>query len=598
MKTQKSTSKKISSAITTIINPKEELKKLNKRQKKAKKECEKATREAHEIYDTKVLRLKKEMGHVLDDAWQQFLDDAHESRGNYFSNLENIGDDPHIFPKLPSFLLCNQPDATTTTTRSHTRSLKRKSYGVDSTDDEEAEEEEEAIAITPVIYHLLAMPNEMFANAFFSRLGPFELYNVYRTSRAMRSALHSCLRECILRIIDTTAYVPEQPAPVVDGLKTQVEFLLIEYNDMCVVKADDTTTTTTTTTNTMDPFGIVPRLLLVTHHISQKFRSQRTHDMNLAPLQGPRGSINRFYLVGRDGPLPRVVPLSRYCVLYSSMYAKIACRVEKRYEERYGITIGDKLVGGCDADDDTLLLFDHQDCIDMNFERVVVDTVFYDATKLFVVDRETNTIHRLCDAIPRPYERVVSSALHVARLSGHYTPQLDEYEIRFNTQYQIGGGRGSGGGNSNSSIHDIRELIVSVRDKMKRAQTSPPPNMLVKEEKNGSDSDDDDTSRPTKKKQRRFIAELDEFTLPVSPRYDDDDYDAVTSPQYSPTSPQYSPTSPCYAPTSPRYFPTSPRYDTDDDMVYDAPTSPRYDGSMDGSVEEMEPFQMTLPGSQ
>lgn len=206
--------------------------------------------------------------------------------------------------------------------------------------------------VSPPIYHLLGLSNERFGDRFFTGLGPMELLNVYRTSRAMRTALVTCLGACVDYIMQ--CMIPEATA-LERGDNLQKTREILATGARLSLQSED----------------LARSLLHLTYCLCAFSRvyapdKSKIHNRASNMKQGLRSAL--CYVTRRDPSSGewRVAPLSSTNVFTSRHLVKVKQTTARRFEKKY--TVGDATRIRESAND--IAYFDHTDWIDARLQPV------------------------------------------------------------------------------------------------------------------------------------------------------------------------------------------------------------------------------------
>ncbi len=541
----------------------------------------KRRRDSEKAFDESVKKLKlahtmeaASLSHDIDIQQDRVLADcmlrARQGRQDYLDNYESIGG--FIFHATPP---------------------------------QQKPRQQEAPMGGPVLLTLLALRNENFASIIFPRLGAMELFNVYRTCRAMRRALHHCLRQCVMAVIDCDC----NPTLETEKAKwvNSMEFALIEYNDIArgIITSDAGTSPTLSKThdNTMnvdedcdDTHHIIPHLLRLTSVIHRHLRPYG--DINLRGFGWTSEELDLYAMVvvSDDRPFPRVTPLVEYN-LFACKYPSSINSTKVASQRRYRQLYGDQFVRSDGYND--LDLFDHTDCLALELQPVTEESLRVSREKrskqgpstpmppppgrlgkartsrddtlmlgsLIIVNREAATLHGLRTTPRDPRYENAQRPFSVARvlLPVGWSDCLywfDRYELRIRV--------------SESLEHPT---IVKPLSTTLPAEKMPRPNdaevtrirtafdLVVAKVKQAQEQGRDPVKSAYNSAQKTlealYSARLDRVGRPWSfldqaTKFWCDEETGSREPRtvsqkLSPGSPVYNPTSPCYGPSSPVY---------------------------------------------
>ena len=206
--------------------------------------------------------------------------------------------------------------------------------------------------------------NENFAPLFFETLGAMELFNVYRTCRAMRRTLHGCLSQCIMNVINRDCALLQATQKI--KWINNMEFALIDYGDLCRAGGGGGGDGDT---DVNDRHGAIPKLLFLTHMIHKHLRIYGHIYMKDISLYEDV-DLCALFVVSDDRPSPCVTPLLQYNLFackYTASFDTARAASQRRYRQLYG----PQFVESDEYDD--MALFDHTDCLTLDLEPVTVD---------------------------------------------------------------------------------------------------------------------------------------------------------------------------------------------------------------------------------
>ena len=260
----------------------------------------------------------------------------------------------------------------------------------------------------PVLLAVLAMGDERFNERFFVGLGAMELFNVYRTSRAMRQALEPCLAACLTRIAQDCRAEHWEAGSTQSSILLGWSKALATYGAQCHTSAKCR--------------AMAPRLMRTAYEIHRHFRW-------LGPIvllsQPQLFQAALCFQLDAEG---RLAPLSRVNLFVAADWPEAARRTMERRRRESGLELSGELL----AQD----LMDHSDWLKARLspfnDQSTTRRAFED---LLIVERASSTIRPVClpreAPTPPGYASVVQ--IHCTReewRQGRATLLVDHYELR------------------------------------------------------------------------------------------------------------------------------------------------------------------------
>ena len=222
----------------------------------------------------------------------------------------------------------------------------------------------------PQIYHLLALKNEGFGARFFMGLGPMELFNVYRTSHTMRTALTTCLPRCLDYI---TQRLEAEAAVLERADHTKKMRVILSHSACLLIQSGE---------------HLIPRLIYLVHCLYAFVRVHATSHVKFHTRSGYEELRADLCYVARctsDGQW-RVVPLAHTNVFMSKQLYRVHDKVESRLAHRYARS--EDGVDDCDV-----TYFDHTDWINADLKPVTVaSNTRFCTDQLLFIDAENASI--------------------------------------------------------------------------------------------------------------------------------------------------------------------------------------------------------------